>query len=668
MFFVSREFASRAALLVAVCALIFGAKLRLIDQYGSDVPYWDQWDAEAENLFQAQAEHSLGWENFVRPHNEHRPVLTRFLALGLFQLNDRQWDPRLEQVVDAALHVAVAALLLALVAPLLPPPALLGYSALLVVFFGTDVSWENTLSGFQSQFYFVTFFSLLQLALTFGTRPGTRAWWLAPLAGGAALFSMASGLLMALAILAVTALEAGRRRRLTRESAYVLGSNLVLAAAGWALKHEVPGHAVLKASSVGNFLDSWRHQLAWPVTTNVGWAMLLGLLPPLVFLVATLRGTGPARRGPVALGLLAASAWVVLQTLAIAYARGGAEHGYSSRYVDSLALGLLINVAALAYLARTAGPRPARGALTLAALGVAVVAVLGLRRESRHVGEDLLRAMPAVQTARATTVRDYLRRPDPAFFQKIPWDELPYPSADRLAQLLDRPAIRAVLPPSVQPGIALRPEAESARRGFAADPAGPADALPGRAPQDLGQWGDLADGPGEFRSEPFRVTHARLSFFVATAPDPPGFQLRLLDPAGNVRRPLQENVAADAHWHRVNFAVPPGQYRLVVTKFGGGWLRFTNPLEDTPRPGPRSRWCTRETACSAPASSPACSPSACSVPRSGSGSPGPPGTWGRMFIRSCRIASPAGALSPGWWPGVPTRPRDRSGSCSRPCS
>ena len=77
------------------------------------VPYWDQWDGEARALYLPFSECSLTWAQMFSQHNEHRFFFSRLLALDLLMANG-QWDPRLQQVVNAALHSLVAVLLVAI--------------------------------------------------------------------------------------------------------------------------------------------------------------------------------------------------------------------------------------------------------------------------------------------------------------------------------------------------------------------------------------------------------------------------------------------------------------------------------------------------------------------------------------------------------------------------
>ena len=69
---------------VALALLVVGARWWLIGNYSSDVPWLDQWDAEAQGLYQPT---HVAW---FAPHNEHRIFFTRLLALGLLRANG-QW-------------------------------------------------------------------------------------------------------------------------------------------------------------------------------------------------------------------------------------------------------------------------------------------------------------------------------------------------------------------------------------------------------------------------------------------------------------------------------------------------------------------------------------------------------------------------------------------------
>ena len=168
----SKNFNRRlAAWLLALLLVVLGAKLWVIQVYGTAVPYWDQWD-EARLLFKPWLEGHLTWNAWFAPHNEHRIFFTR--ALDLLELwFNRQWDPRLQMVINAFIHTGYACGLAyglwiftgrkheGLICFLLMP------------FFAFPFAAENTIHGFHSQEYFLSIFAVVTIiGLGFGSPGG----------------------------------------------------------------------------------------------------------------------------------------------------------------------------------------------------------------------------------------------------------------------------------------------------------------------------------------------------------------------------------------------------------------------------------------------------------------------------------------------------------------
>ena len=87
--------------------MVVGGRWAVINQFGTDLPQWDQWDAEGLHLLVPWFQHRFTLGELFLAHNEHRVVLTKLLNLGLTLANG-QWDQRLEAVVNAALPGLVA--------------------------------------------------------------------------------------------------------------------------------------------------------------------------------------------------------------------------------------------------------------------------------------------------------------------------------------------------------------------------------------------------------------------------------------------------------------------------------------------------------------------------------------------------------------------------------
>src|SRR5262245_24434615 len=84
--------ATIAGLSLGAFSLALGAKLLLIRSFARDVPFWDQWDAEALQVYLPLLEGGFWSVSWLGPHNEHRILWTRLTAGIVFAANG-QWDP-----------------------------------------------------------------------------------------------------------------------------------------------------------------------------------------------------------------------------------------------------------------------------------------------------------------------------------------------------------------------------------------------------------------------------------------------------------------------------------------------------------------------------------------------------------------------------------------------
>jgi hypothetical protein len=187
--------------ILASALVIIGAKLWLIIIYGSETPFWDQWDSEPAFLYKPYLENSLRVSDLFVPHNEHRILFTRILALTLLELNG-YWDTILQMTINAAIHAASIAVLLTLLGRALQA----GHVTLLAVFtallFAIPFGWENSLSGFQSQFYLLLLFTFLCFLTFRGAAAFSARWWLGIALALACFFSLASGAFTLVSIVA----------------------------------------------------------------------------------------------------------------------------------------------------------------------------------------------------------------------------------------------------------------------------------------------------------------------------------------------------------------------------------------------------------------------------------------------------------------------------------
>ena len=201
--------------LVALLVIVCGARLWIADVCGSPAPFWDQWDAEGNKLFVPFLRGELSWWHIVKPHNEHRIVLTRLLALGLFQVN-RMWDPRLEMVVNALIAAGSATLIAHLLLLEIGVKWWRQVISAVALLWALPYGFENTVWGFQSQVYFLVLFSFLALwGLACGP-PYSVRWWVGVASAVLACLTMASGFLAGLVVVAIRCLAIALDRRTWR--------------------------------------------------------------------------------------------------------------------------------------------------------------------------------------------------------------------------------------------------------------------------------------------------------------------------------------------------------------------------------------------------------------------------------------------------------------------
>ncbi|MDB6170224.1 MAG: hypothetical protein JWM88_3088 [Verrucomicrobia bacterium] len=540
--------------------LIFGGKLWFIDAAGSDLPTWDQWDAEGEVVLRPWLEGWMRAKEIFHPHNEHRVVTTKLYALGLFVAN-RQWDAFVETTANAAVHTASALVLLLLARRWLARPWLGMFAVLLAVLFTLPFSWENTLFGFQVPFYFLLLFSIGHVALTLQEDRFSGRWGLGQLCGALAVLSLASGFFSALAILAVLGHRFVRERRWNAQQITTAVLAAGFAVAGWKLKNDVPGHAYLRAHGPVEFGHALLQLVAWPGSATFPWSLLL-FGPAVVFAVRRVRARATEPAEAVLLGLFL---WLVLQCLATAYARG-AGAVLSPRYFDLLALNVALGFVFL--IREFAG----RTRIVLAALWLAGVGA-GLAEQSRTMWRDFVAPNIPRQARQEENVRDYLRTRDPAHLLNKPWGEVPYPVGETLVERLKVPVIQEVMPPSV-------------RRSVPVGNGAPSELPPGLPapvrPVALSTW-SLPSHPQRFHwrsalqpDTSLPVLRFRIAGDLGN-PDRDG-ELLVRSASGEVS--VVPDTAPGNRWKTANVFRPAGEWWLEATApSAGAWFAFTEPVE-----------------------------------------------------------------------------------------
>ncbi len=557
--------------------IILAAKLWLIGQFGNSTPYWDQWNGEASLFLVPYLEHHLQLASLFDGHCEHRIFFSRVLAIGLLKLNGL-WDPKLEMVVQAFIHVACILLFIGLCRQ-----ALASYAARLALglfttaIFVIPFGWENTLWGFQSQMCFVSLWGLIGIGCCWRYRTLSPGWWLGIASCGLGLISMASGLFAPAVICGLHIVRAAQNR--SDWCRQFLGSLVLITIviAGFLLVCHVPAHDGLKAHSVGQFLAALLKIASWP--TAIPWLAPLFQAPVFLLLFWALWQRRPAA-DPAWL-LISLGLWGEAQSLAIAYGR--AVGSYASRYADNFTLTLCINCACLLYLFITLNGRPKKALVILGLWWFGVVSgslvyvsITRLPAEIAHKRSEIL--------TQENNVRAFLFTHDLAAFKARPFLQLPFPDPALLAAFLNHPVLRDILPTNLRDPLIPAHIATNPSGSF-----GPEDYSPeitGRSYETiLGSYnsitGNAATGTIEF-NYPAGGRTSWLKMFVAGNPQAPGMSLTLIDERGSVRA-ITPATDAGHVWQSAVFHRPDGPFTLrIQDKNPAAWLAFTLPREVGP--------------------------------------------------------------------------------------
>ncbi len=457
-----------AVWLAAFFLAALGAKLWTIQLWTTNLPFWDQWD-EARLLFKPWLEGTLTWSDFFIPHNEHRIVFTRLLDLLEVKLNG-QWDIYLQTVVNAIIHLAFGCGLIAAIWNFTRRKHAGLICFLLLPFFALPFAAENTIHGFQSQFYFTNLFSVAAILGLGFCKPCSGAWFGGLLAAVLAIFTMASGFLAAAAIIGLMILRAVKHRGsdgggdfraakipspsaasgdgifpprgISQNEILTALCGLAVIALGLAVKVSVAQHTQLQSATAADFLATLLENLAWPFGQHA-WLLLLTCAPLALLAVNYFRGKIQNLRATEF--VLALAGWSFLSALVLAYGR--ARIAESSRYLDALAMLPLANSAALFVIAaeNTFAPRLKKFALPLALLWSGIL-IFGQVQSSRAVAETYLEGTRGWGLAQVENVRAFLATGDEAVLRNAPREAKPYWSNDWLIEILHQPKLVALLP------------------------------------------------------------------------------------------------------------------------------------------------------------------------------------------------------------------------------
>jgi hypothetical protein len=431
----------RTLLAVSLFLILIGSRAAVINYAGNVTPYTDEWDGEGANLLKPYLQGALTIGDLFHAHNEHITFFTRLMTLAIFNISG-YWDVVLQMIANAILDAAtVVAISYALSRPLRGAwaPAAMISTALINAL---PLSYDNILLGFNTHFYLLLAFSFASLWFMADSRAWSPRWALGGLCAIASFLCMASGALTLAALIGLhLAQMACGRRGGVREwfgIAALAAATVVLAS----LIPHAPSSDVYKAHSLRQFLSAVFELASWPAPPNLGSLMAL---PSVAFCLRTFADR-PAL-GDTRWFNVAAFGWILTQFLA--FAAGRALIPVENRYLDTLLIGLAINMTSFFWLVGSSASRAKRKIWPSAALAAWLVIVAASLVRPAHPlpgSIDMRRQTAEVQER---NLRGYLATGDLSYLAGAPLVDIPYAEAGRLRELLDAPEIRAALPPEL---------------------------------------------------------------------------------------------------------------------------------------------------------------------------------------------------------------------------
>ncbi len=431
------------ALAVFLCNL--GARWGAIEAFGSLSPYWDEWDAQGTGFLKPWVEGDLSFADLFRNHNEHRIVFTRLLTWALFTLNGNEWNPVLEMSVNAILYSFSIALFFVLTTRGLRPSIQFFLAVFLLLLTAPSFGWENTLSGFQSQFTFVFLFSITALyafhryqGSILGPAIGLGCFLLAYLSFSTGLIVLPTAIVFLLYCL---------HRGLDPKKGWGSVAIVVLALlGGFYLMPQVGPHESIMAKNPWEFLITFLRCLAWPFTTAAVLALIVQA--PIIALAVEIhrrrKATTDLSTLLVAIGLL-----TMLIAAALAYGRSNGGSGPSPRYADLLIPGVFVNAIAVTQL-NLVVPRRLRGI----PLGCAYAAFISIGLLVLYIINLAPSLTDRYRDAQAweVNVSAFVATRDPAQLTDAKANELPFPIArvEDFVSMLSDPTIVAMLPAEIR--------------------------------------------------------------------------------------------------------------------------------------------------------------------------------------------------------------------------
>lgn len=406
--------------------------LLTIDIFGTSIPFYDEWEAEALWLYTRYVEGNFNIVDFFEPHNGHRIVLTRITALLVFIINEG-WDPELQLIVNSVLHAAVAVVLVKIVLREVRFEHKYWAVVFTIILFAIPFSSLSILVAFQTQFYYMILFSVLSISLL-----SVERYLSGYIFALLAMLSMTSGAFVLLAFLITLSIESFRTRRVSYHQLLQIGVCILIFGLFLVTRPTDSSSPLYYAQHIKGFVITILATISWPFRVSYGIGLVIYIPAGLLLLRAIFMARIPRV-------YLFFTLFVALQILAMGYFRGGDGVPPANRYWEILILGIWLNGMAVLYLLNTA----TKYFMKLAIVWLFVMAVGMASLAYQSISIDLPERKDQSLTAQVLIV-EFLSNGDPKIFDERSALHISHSNRTELQSILSMPLIRKILPSALE--------------------------------------------------------------------------------------------------------------------------------------------------------------------------------------------------------------------------
>jgi len=323
---------------IGLFCIIFGYRLGYLQMYGDSYVWRDGWEVDPIILSKWLSK-DLSISDFLAAHSEHRIIITRIINISLVALSSA-WDNFL-QVTVAAFLMTISCITACLYTVKLKtsifPNAI--FSSIII---GMSLgSHDNALWGFQVC-WFVMYLMQLTLIISIGSNSSVLSIIGVSISGSISLFSLGSGILLVFAG-TLSIITAVFFRLISKQDALLRAIPLFGLIVLGGLMFTGSTHS--GATNMRDFTLTCSKNMAWPWCLNA-----TGLMAPLtaifqwipIIILSYMVCKKQSYRSKMSWFCLSFASTIILQAMALAYARGEGGVPPHVRYLDMLSWGFLV--------------------------------------------------------------------------------------------------------------------------------------------------------------------------------------------------------------------------------------------------------------------------------------------------------------------------------------